>query len=457
MFASASFALTLLMFVFGPTASAQTAQPWLQDRRETQGAGIRAGNLELHPGVAAELGYDSNFFLAAGTSGEPTIPTVRLRITPSLSLSTLGQQRTTATDTGPDDVPPEPPKARFRSTLALSYDKLFATRDQYSSDVNSRSYVGADLNAGVDILPERPWGVGLTAGYTRIDQPYNSPGQLALDHSTYAGGGDLRWRPGGGLLEWHWAYNARLTNYDDPAYALDTVVHGLQTRGVWRFLPRTGLFYQGDVGFVVHRSLDARVPDSTPVASQLGVNGLITSSIGALLMGGWKSIFTTPYPNGVQEEFDNPIGRAELTWFIGAAGQADPTAANVGFSTLKLGAFHDGFTSDLANYYKIDKGYLELSAMLAGVVYLQASAGVASVRHSTPRNADGRPLIKGTLRELRQDVGLYGEYRVMKSFALFLNSAFSSSPRNNVVSLVGGTDALKYTRFTVLVGARWFL
>lgn len=446
------------------TAEAQTAQPWLEDRKETQGAGIRTGNLEWHPGVAAELGYDSNYFLAAGTSGEPLVPTLRLRITPSLQIGTLSGVRaapsassTEGQEEQQDNAPAEPPKARFKSAVAISYDKLFAMESDQAELVNNRSYLGADLGAQLDILPEKPWGVDLAASYSRVDQPYNTPGQLALDHSTYGGGANLRWRPGGGLLEWYWGYSARLTAYDDPAYALDVINHGFQTRGVWRFLPRTGLFYQGDFGLVTHRSLDARVPDSNPVASQLGVNGLITSSLGVLAMGGWKAIFFAPYPNGVVEEFDNPIGRAEITWFMSGQGSLEPNEPGVGFSTLKLGFLHDGYSSELANYYRIDKGYLQLSALLARVIYLQADAGISYVRHSIPRSEQGRALVVGKLRETRQDVSLYGEYRLASSFAVFLNAAFNANPRDNVVALTQGRDDLKYTRFTTLLGARWFL
>jgi hypothetical protein len=449
--------LSLGLLTLARSAQAQTAQPWLADRRETQGAGIRTGNLELHPGIAAELGYDSNYFLSAGTDEEPVIPTLRFRLTPSLSLSTLGSARTSPGGTNEGDVPADPPKARFKSSVAVSYDKLFALDSEREDAVNSRSYLGADLGAQLNILPEKPWGADLAVGYNRVAQPYNTPGQLALDHSTYSGGGDLRWRPGGGLLEWYWGYSARLTTYDDPAFALDTINHNFRTRGVWRFLPRTGLFYQGDFGLVQHRFFEARVPDSNPVASQLGVNGLITSSLGALVMGGWKAIFFAPYPNGVVEEFDSPIGRAELTWFMGGQGSLDETSADVGFSTLKLGFLHDGYPSELSNYYRIDKGYIQLSAMLGGIVFLQAEAGAAFVRHALPRSEDGRALLNGRLREWRQDVSLYGEYRIARTFALFLNTAFNASPRNNVVAIGDGTDALKYSRFTALLGGRWFL
>ena len=82
---------TLVVVTLAPHANAQ--QAWLSDRRVGEGIGIRVGNLELHPGVAGEFGYDSNYFQRSGEDEEPLIAAYRLRITPSISLSTLGARR----------------------------------------------------------------------------------------------------------------------------------------------------------------------------------------------------------------------------------------------------------------------------------------------------------------------------------------------------------------------------
>src|SRR4051812_25988210 len=87
-----TLAATVLLGAISLEAHAQAQQPWLSDRRYGEGIGIRAGNLELHPGVSGEVGYDSNYFLRAPE--EDPISAYRIRITPSLTLSTLGRQRT---------------------------------------------------------------------------------------------------------------------------------------------------------------------------------------------------------------------------------------------------------------------------------------------------------------------------------------------------------------------------
>src|ERR1700742_1737624 len=87
------FCLTLaaiaLLGAFSLEAHAQ--QPWLADRQYGEGAGVRVGNLEFHPGISGEVGYDSNYYLRAPS--EDPIAVYRFRVTPSASLATLGPQR----------------------------------------------------------------------------------------------------------------------------------------------------------------------------------------------------------------------------------------------------------------------------------------------------------------------------------------------------------------------------
>src|SRR5258708_2429517 len=80
-----TLAATVLLGAISLEAHAQ--QPWLSDRSSGEGIGIRVGNLELHPGIAGELGYDSNYFLRAPS--EDPLAAYVLRVTPSISLSTL--------------------------------------------------------------------------------------------------------------------------------------------------------------------------------------------------------------------------------------------------------------------------------------------------------------------------------------------------------------------------------
>jgi len=137
--------LPAILILFGAAFSAARAgaqaQPWLDDRRFGGGIGLRTGNFELHPAVAGEMGYDSNFYQAAGrVSGrgsgalfnEPDVGVVRFRVTPSLTLKTLGAQRTAG-----DEGAATPPKVNFSAEASASYNELLATDATYSDAVRT--------------------------------------------------------------------------------------------------------------------------------------------------------------------------------------------------------------------------------------------------------------------------------------------------------------------------------
>src|SRR5262245_8622904 len=105
-----------------PTAALAQDQIWLRDRRYTEGIGYRVGDFELHPGAAAEFGFDSNYLRRpAGAADFPVLPSLRLRITPSFSVSTLGKQRR---EDGAGGSSPNP-SVEFRGGASLTYNEFF--------------------------------------------------------------------------------------------------------------------------------------------------------------------------------------------------------------------------------------------------------------------------------------------------------------------------------------------
>lgn len=451
-----TIALTILVTLIPHIAWAQAAQPWLSDRRYT-GIGIRAGDIEIHPGIAGELGFDSNYFQSSGDAvlQEPVIPSARIRITPSLSLKTLGPER--AANAGA----PTLPALAFSTQLSGGINQLFALSGEFAPDDSARTYFDGDFGARLKVLPKRPWSLDLHAAASRVAQPSDNPGVFSalLSRTSVAGGGDVHWRPGGGTLEWSLGYDARLTVYDETDYDLDSFEQGISLKGRWAFLPQTALLYDGRVAFVDYLRSGGRLLDSTPISSMLGINGLITPRLGLLLQGGWKATFFEPDPLGRYDDYDGPIGRAELTWFLAAP---DPGARSVGFSNLRLGYLRDVANSGIANYYVIDRVYADLSYAVGGVLLFGLRGGMSFVKHPAPLDADGQALtLDGEdINELRPDAYLSAEYRITSTFAAIANAGYSSSLRDNVIIVNQERnllDNLQFSRFTALVGARWFL
>lgn len=457
--------LTATLLGTGP-ALAQTSAPWLESHRATQGIGIRAGQLELHPGVAGEVGYDSNFFQGSGIDPtnfvvEPIVPTLQLRVTPSLAVQTLSPQRKLT-----DGETAAPPRIDFRSRLSARLTQLYSLDSAYQDQVSLRTLFGADLDSQVAVLPNRPWGADIGLNFSRIEQPNNDPAVTgnASDRNSVGGSFGVRYQPGGGVLQWSLGYQAQLVIFDDAAFGLNRVSHGPRTTGRWKFLPRTALLYDGSVSFVQHTQPNSRQTDASPISSQIGLNGLISPRIALLVMGGWKAMFYEADRAGNIDDFDGPVGRAELTWYLGAPPEQALDTPQVGASTVAFGYQRDVSPSSLGNFLVLDRFYADLAYSVGGVLLLGLNTAVAVIDHSVPRNTSGEPLTLegGGLVELRPSARFSAEYRLSKVFALVGRTEFTASPSNRYVAIesdgqVVANDNLKYFRFTTFVGARWFM
>ena len=112
-----------------------SAQAWVSNPDFSEGVGIRAGDLELHPSLGGEFGYDSNFFRAAPSEG--VVDVLRLRITPSLRLSTLGARRRNA---------PTPPSFTFNGGAYAAYNEIIPLSSS-ESDVSKQRNIAAGASA----------------------------------------------------------------------------------------------------------------------------------------------------------------------------------------------------------------------------------------------------------------------------------------------------------------------
>lgn len=460
---TAALALFVGLVSSGRPAHAQTQQPWLADRRYGEGAGILSGNLELHPGVAFEAGYDSNFFQAAGEDpnplvSEPIVPVARLRLTPSLSLRTLGAER--RADDGADAAQP---KTNFQLGTALRIDKLISLEGPEGTSADGTLF-GGDLGAEVEVGPAEPVTTLIGGSFKRVTHPTNDPAQFGadLDNNQFGGHLDIRWRPGGGILSWSAGYAGTMLKFDNVDHALDRAEHGFRTSGRYRFLPRTALLYEGQVGFINQLHRGSRLTNAAPISSQLGVNGLITARMSALLMAGFKSMFFEPSESGAQDDFHGVIGRGEVTWFVGASAPETEGPEDRGLSHVRVGAQREVLPGGIGNFYQLNRAFLEVVLSAGGVVVVTGKGGYSLVVHAPPRDTNGQPLTTTGNRifESRIDAGLYAEYRLLPTVALLGNLEFNGSQPDNYVIVDTRRnlqDNLRYSRFTALIGARWFL
>lgn len=448
----AFLATSLVVATASLSASAQN-QPWIKDRRYAEGIGYRAGNLELHPGVSAELGYDSNYFLRADDE-KPVISVMRLRVTPSLSLSTLGPQRR---EGGGD-----PPKVNFRAGTFLSYNKLFATDSANDTAVSDNdNVVNAGVNFTLDVLPQKPWGFDMYGDFVRTAEPSNNIVEdLAFNRDSVRLGAGINWRPGGGLFEWRLGYELNYNFFERDAYKnLNNYQHYLLTRGRWRFLPRTALVYDGKFGFLSYTDGQNTNHNAQTVNSKIGVNGLITHHFAMLAMAGWAASFYEASGGVPVHNYDGPVGQAELKWYLLPQPSLAPDQATVGLSSIAAGYVRDYTNSYLSDFYRRDRGYANFSYFVAGAFLISLEGGYSYLTHSPTYFSDGSPR-KASFGQNRADATLFAEYRPSDSIGINTTLRYDASLGNERIRLdatATAQDNLQYNRYELWVGARWFM
>jgi hypothetical protein len=467
------------------SAHAQSEQqPWLGDRRFGGGLGVRVGNFELHPGVAGEVGYDTNFFQAAGkltapaelvvieprfrpvTPGgvtfggtgvfdEPTVGTFRFRVTPSLSLETLGGQRTEG-----DPADAARPKFTLRATASVSYNELVATDSQYSDAVSSNRFISSDVSISANLLPDRPWGGNLRGQYNRSVQPVNDPAAPpGFQRSVFGLGGSVVWRPGGGLLEWSLGYDLNVILFEDAEFStFNSVANNVSLHGRWLFLPRTALLYSGEYGSLYYPNGGDIKPPGQPLRSQVGINGLVTNHLGAAAMIGWKTLFFDR-----QDEFDSPVGSLELTWYPLPRPELASDSASVGLSSVAVGYRRDARASYIGNYVQNDTGFIRANYFVGGVMLITTDASFDHLRRPNSYFSDGTRQ-SAAFSENRISVTGFAEYRMSDTFAINTTLRYTTSLTDQQIPVENDPnnrslpyDDFGFARFEAWLGVRWFL
>ncbi|MDI1449611.1 hypothetical protein [Polyangium sp. 6x1] len=457
-------AAALALATLAPATAAGQDQPWLADRRFTVGPGYRVGDYELHPGVAVEFGYDSNFFLRGSENDAPGDPVgaMRLRVTPSFSFSTLGPQRK-----GGGGTTQALPTAEFSGGLSLTYNEFFPVSGPAEGKERmwDQRNVSGLFDVRLNILPSRPWSGTISASVGRLIQA-TQEGVVREDsvsesynRFTPTVGAELAWNPNGGLLDWRLGYNFAGTVFEVADFkGLTNIHHTFQTRGRWRFLPRSALLYDARIGIIHYLDADEKT-GSTPLRVQLGYNGLITKNFGALLMAGWGASFYDPTAKEAAaglpvQDFDSLIGQAEIRYFLTPNPSSDPQAASMTLSSVSLGFTRDFYDSYVGSFFERDRGYLKLTYFFGGrfVVIVDAGAGaLVNPAINTTR------ITKNPWTDVRIDASGFAEYRFKDAFGINTTLRYNTRISDDWFDIPEGRDYLQWQQFEAYLGARWLM
>lgn len=447
-----AFLITAACLMAMPAAASAQDQPWLKDRRYTEGIGYRVGDLELHPGIAGEFGYDSNYLHRDDDSGSDA--SLRLRITPSFSLSTLGKQRR--------EQGAPPPDLEFRAGVAATYNEFFPV----SGDAATRSLmhdqrnVGGNLGLQLTVFPQNVWSFGLHGNLARSLTPADSGQTTSSFNRVLANvGGELIWTPGAGLFDWRLGYDFSGTIFEESDLGgLTNMEHTVSTRGRWRFLPRTALLYSAKLGFINYPNPDGQngKTGSHPLRALMGINGLVTNSFAVLALAGWGATFYTPRG---QEDFDSLLAQAEVKWYLTPNPSSDPAAATLSLSSIAVGFLRDFYDSYIGTYYERDRGYLNLSYFFGGKFLVVTEGGVAAIVY--PPSVQ----LPNPSTDIRVDASIFGEYRFKDSIGVNTTIRYGTNISDNALVTTTGTgaaantsrDSLQWQQFEAYLGARWFM
>lgn len=469
------FLFAALAAVCASYSAGAHAQAFLGDPRLSEGKGIQAGAFELHPGLAGEVGYDSNYFVRSNRSAgepvpadkavpgvpgtyraEPLIGSYRLRITPSLSFTTFGR-REAEQGGGP------PPAVIFGGRLAASYNAIFPTEEP--PGYTNQNNVGLNAGLNANIFPNRVWGADASVDYMRVvDASNNEDISNAFRRNTIRGGAGINWRPGGGLFNWRAGYGLTANLFEEEDFKrLNNLQHRLEMSGRWRFLPRTALFYRGDIGWLTYTSGNApqSLSDGVSLRSQLGLNGLITNYFGLLVLAGWQSSFWEPNGQVPQRNYDSITGQAELTWYPTPQRKLPEGGAPVGLSQVSAGYVRSFSPSYLGSFYQRDRVYANMTYFFAQRFILVLSGGFNHITRPQAFFPGGNELQYIGGADNRVDGQLFFEYR--PGVAVGINTTLRADVALNDIAVREAPspntsyDDVKFSRYQAFLGVRWFL
>lgn len=435
----------------GFSGSTVTGAPWAGDRALGEGEGLKTGSVEWHPGASAEMGYDSNYLQRADSQVDdqnfgPVIPSLRLRVTPQLTVRTLDTSREASESS-------LPPAFMFSLTGAASYNEFFPLDGDSESGFRRLRNVSGGAGLLLDFFSRRKWSGRAVGSYSYQAEPSNQGGLgNQFDRHMVGGGAEVVWAPGGGSFRWTLLeYRTNATFFNDGAFGVyNNGNHAFGTKGFWRFLPKTSVLYDAKFGIIRYGS--DRINDGEYMQARMGLNGLLTKKLSILAMGGWAASF---YNNeiGLVRNYDGLIGSAEVRWFFTPDGRLHDGSANVGASTLALGAVRDYNDSYLGDFFRRDRAYLQMSYLIGGRVVTTAEGGISRITYPDFLFSG---IEQDSFGETRFDVKGLVEYRPLSTVGINLQVLYDQ----NVSQVVDGgafEDDLSFSRFRAMLGVRWFM
>lgn len=424
------------------------AQAWLADRARAEGPGFRLGDLELHPGLGVEIGYDSNLFYSSGDV-LPTVDTGILRATAHLLVSTRGEQRRSEGESGGGDggAARTLPTITFRGGLSGSFYAFFAAPD--------RSNMEVDASLALNILPGRAFSISIYEELARSVRPFTENPRRDTNYGRVqnTAGLDLHFATSGEILKITAGYRFGLDYFEAPEFQYaNNFRHTIALVESFRFLPQTALVH--DTAFVVGDYWDPSpaipaptlVNDGYLLRTRIGLNGAFTNNFSVLALVGYGAgFFDSPPSRMYDQEYESVVAQLEARWQI------------VPQARLVFGYDRDFQPSFVGNFYRVDRGYANFQMLIGGAFLLGLEASFGGYEFGAVVLADGSTRQRTDLRFIGT---LFAEYRFTEWLGVNGTVRYTGNFTDFQYQIdTGGApiiDPAGYNKFEAWLGARVF-
>lgn len=311
--------------------------------REGPGFKVLGDGLVLHPGLSAELGYDSNALLAGSAGGAGV-----LRLRPHLDIATLPPQRLGDSDSAR-------PKLVFRFGAALEYRQFFSTDFR----IGTTQQFNASSDADLRIKPYDPLSLRIYNQFLVTNDARNLEVAPPFAPRVYDRiGALLTFRPRNGPLELGLGESFRIDHYVQSELSpLRALSNDIDLYGSLRVLPETTVKLAVRSSYVGFYGDGAALPKSAPLRIIGGAQSLILPWLGASLYVGYGNSlhFDVPEQSAVTPQLIGDLSRVRYNNFVGGA---EVRLLLIQRMRLFLGYSRDFFDSLFATYFVDDHLYV---------------------------------------------------------------------------------------------------
>jgi len=379
------------------------AQP-LADRAAAEGPGFKVGRFVLHPGLAAEGGYDSNVFLESSDPEDSFI----LRVTGYLDFATLSPQRQSEGESNRT----EPQKLTFRGGVGGRFYHYFNGRVPDNA--------GADAHFDLAYNPSPVFGLNVQEKFIRTIRPFTDPDTDTGETISYGRNINnaalfLVGRSRSQVLEGRVGYKNTFEFFDSELFQFgNNVQHRVPAQLSWRFFPSSAIVYTFE--YINQRYLNPELiavsattlSDNNRVRSMIGYNGAITNAFSLTAMIGYAVGFYD-----VLQNFDDVIARVEARW------------TPRGSISIDGGYERDVLPSFIGNFTVINRLFLNATFVAAGALSIGLKSWVSFDKSGLALAPDGTPLGTQLEREdIRTRLALWGEYRFVSWLSMFAEVSY---------------------------------